>query len=92
MNLACCTWALSGDEKAILDQIADVGFDRIDIQPGAFQSPQSNQHLQHLGMTVSCVGLSFGTPPSVVFNKHTSFRAWMIPCPALIAMATLWQS
>lgn len=69
MNLACCTWALSGDEKAILDQIADVGFDRIDIQPGAFQSPQSNQHLQHLGMTVSCVGLSFGLPEGVTFDS-----------------------
>ena len=72
MHFACCTWALSNDEQTILDQIAAVGFQWIDIQPAAFQEPSSRQHLQTLGLNISCIGLSFGLPEDVTFDSPDS--------------------
>jgi len=72
MHFACCTWALSNDEQTILDQIAAVGFQWIDIQPAAFQEPSSRQYLQTLGLNISCMGLSFGLPEDVTFDSPDS--------------------
>jgi len=69
MNFACCTWALSGDERTILDRISDIGCQWIDIQPSAFQNAASQEHLQQVGLNISCVGLSFGLPEGVTFDS-----------------------
>ncbi|MEZ4657947.1 MAG: hypothetical protein R2911_10275 [Caldilineaceae bacterium] len=41
MNLACCTWALTGPDRVVLRQIADLGCRWIDIQPGHFTAADS---------------------------------------------------
>lgn len=62
MNLACCTWALSGADTHILDQIADMGCGWIDIRPADFTADASLAHMRSRSLRVSCVGLSFGIP------------------------------
>ncbi len=62
MKIACCIWALSGDETDILRQVRDLGFDWIDIQPAQLASIESRLLAQELGLSVSCVGASFGMP------------------------------
>lgn len=62
MNPVCCTWALSGADTDILDQIARLGCEWIDIRPADFTAEASLAHMRSLGLRVSCMGLSFGIP------------------------------
>lgn len=62
MNLACCTWALSGEDKDILTQIADVGFRSIDIREQDFKDPASLALIEDLGLTINSVSGSFSIP------------------------------
>jgi len=68
MNFACCTWALSGTEREILTQIADVGFRAIDIKEEDFRSPESLALIKELGLTVQCVSGSFSIPPNTALD------------------------
>ena len=40
MKIACCVWALDGQETDMLRQVRDLGFDWIDIQPAHLQDPE----------------------------------------------------
>ncbi len=70
MKMACCIWALSGSETDILRQVRDIGFDRIDIQPTHLKSLESRLLAQELGLSVSCVGASFGLPAGASLDQH----------------------
>lgn len=62
MDLACCTWALSGTDREILTQLADVGFRTIDIKEESFRSPESLALIKELGLTIHCISGSFSIP------------------------------
>lgn len=81
MNLACCTWALSGDDKAILTQIADVGFRSIDIREFDFKSEDSLALIKELGLTINSVSGSFSIPDGAALDhpepdaRHAAVQA-----------------
>lgn len=62
MKLACCVWAITQPEKKLLQQIKEIGFEWIDIQPQMLQSAELRSLANDLGFKVSCVGGSFGMP------------------------------
>ncbi len=62
MRIACCVWALNGAETDVLRQVRDLGFSWIDIQPTHLETLESRLLAQELGLSVSCVGASFGMP------------------------------
>lgn len=68
MNLACCTWALSGDDQTILQQIADTGFTTIDIRFQDFREPASIELIDRLGLSVYCMSGSFSIPPETALD------------------------
>lgn len=72
MNLACCTWALSeaysGDERAILTQIANVGFTNIDIREQDFKDSASLALIKELGLSINCVSGSFSIPEGAALD------------------------
>ena len=69
MNLACCTWALTGPDRAVLSQIADLGCRWIDIQPGHFTATDSLAAIAELGLGVSCMSLGFGIPTNATLDS-----------------------
>lgn len=62
MRIACCIWAFSEGETETLRQVRAIGFDTIDLQPAHQRSLESRLLAQELGLSVSCVGASFGMP------------------------------
>jgi len=62
MHLSCCIWALTSPEEDNLKRMAELGFSWIDIQPAMLATPESQGLAQKLGLSVSCVGASFGLP------------------------------
>lgn len=68
MRIACCIWALSESETDVLRQVRDIGFDTIDIQPAHQRSLESRLLSQELGLSVSCVGASFGMPEGAALD------------------------
>ena len=62
MKIACCIWALSLPETELLRQVSELGFSFIDIQPGQLRALESRLLAQELGLSVSCLGASFGMP------------------------------
>lgn len=62
MPLAACIWALTCPEETALRRIADAGFTRIDIRPGALQTPETRRCAAELGLAVSCIAASAGMP------------------------------
>ena len=69
MDLACCTWALSGPEDEVLAQLAEAGFRWLDIRPSDFTSPASRARMRELGLQVSCMGASFGMPTGATLDS-----------------------
>lgn len=69
MKLACCTWALTGPEETILDQIAAIGFQWIDIRSVDFTADASRAQITAHKLQLSCVGLSFALPAGVSFDS-----------------------
>lgn len=65
MKLACCVWAITLPENDMLQQIKDIGFEWIDIQPQMLRSDETRSLADTLGFVVSCVGGSFGMPDDV---------------------------
>ncbi len=59
MELSCCAWALTGREKDTLNTLADIGFNSIDIQAKTFQNPDAQSQIKDLGLTLSCLAMSF---------------------------------
>ena len=68
MRIACCIWALSESETDALRQIHEIGFDTIDIQPTHQRSQESRLLAQELGLSVSCIGASFGMPEGAALD------------------------
>ena len=62
MNLSCCIWALEMAEGALLRKMRERGFDHIDVQPGHLRGQETRELAAELGLTVSCMGASFGMP------------------------------
>lgn len=74
MRIACCIWALSGNEVETLRQVRDVGFETIDIQPGHQRALESRLLAQELGLRVSCVGASFAMPAEAALDHAIANR------------------
>lgn len=75
MTLSCCIWALTGPETDILTQIANLGFQSIDIQPGMLATDSLRTQAQNQGLGVSCMGVSFGLPPGASLDsQHADSR------------------
>lgn len=72
MRIACCIWALSLPETDLLRQVRAMGFDWIDIQPSHLHSLESRLLAQELGLSVSCLGASFGMPAGAALDSHES--------------------
>ena len=68
MNLACCSWALSGTDDKVLRLIADAGFSSIDVRP--FAMTASRQKICQYGLSVSCLAASFGMPEGRSLNSE----------------------
>ena len=62
MKIACCIWALSLPETELLRQVSELGFSFIDIQPGQLRALEVRLLAQELGLSVTCLGASFGMP------------------------------
>lgn len=69
MHFSCCIWALSGPEDENLQRMADLGFSRIDIQPGMLATPHSQSRAKELGLAGSCMGVSFGMPAGAALDS-----------------------
>ncbi len=69
MNLSCCIWALTGLEEDNLKRMAELGFAWIDIQPTMLASTATRTLARKLGLSVSCVGASFGLPNGVTLDS-----------------------
>ncbi|MCB0010172.1 MAG: hypothetical protein KDE04_27090, partial [Anaerolineales bacterium] len=69
MDLSCCIWALAGDEQTKLTEAARLGFRQIDIQPGMLADGAALALADSLGLTVRCVGLSFGLAADVALDS-----------------------
>ncbi len=69
MVLSCCIWALSGDSKTVLSQVADIGFEWIDIRPFDLTGLAD---CKALNLQVSCVGASFGMPDGIALDSVDS--------------------
>ena len=68
MKIACCIWALDGQETETLRKSAALGFDWIDIQPTHLGALESRLLAQELGLRVSCLGASFGMPAGAALD------------------------
>ena len=69
IELAYCTWGLSGYDEEILDQIAVAHISWIDIRSGDFTHYASRDRMHELGLQISCLGVSFGTPPNTALDS-----------------------
>ncbi|MCA9988214.1 MAG: TIM barrel protein [Anaerolineales bacterium] len=69
VDLSCCIWALAGDEQTKLTEAARLGFRQIDIQPGMLADGAALALADSLGLTVRCVGLSFGLAADVALDS-----------------------
>ncbi len=69
MNFSCCIWALTGLEEENLQRMADLGFAWIDIQPTMLASTATRTLARELGLSVSCVGASFGLPDGAALDS-----------------------
>lgn len=69
MQFSCCIWALTGPENENLQKMSELGFDWIDIQPAMLATPESRGLAQKLGLSVSCVGASFGLPDGATLDS-----------------------
>ena len=69
MHLSCCIWALTGPEDENLQKMADLGFSWIDIQPSMLATAQRQALAQKLGLSVSCMGVSFGMPEDAALDS-----------------------
>jgi sugar phosphate isomerase/epimerase len=69
MHLSCCIWALTGPEKDNLQQMAELGFGWIDIQPQMLATAETQTQANALGLRAGCVGVSFGMPDGVALDS-----------------------
>lgn len=69
MHLSCCIWALTGPEDENLRKMAELGFRSIDIQPAMLNTPASRALAKELGLSVACVGASFGLPEGATLDS-----------------------
>lgn len=69
MKSACCCWALTGAEEDVLAQLAGIGVQWVDIRPQDFAAKTSRRVMQRLGLSVSCLGLSFGIPQGIAVDS-----------------------
>ncbi len=72
MELSCCAWALTGPEHDTLNSLADIGFSSIDIQAKTFQSASAQMHIQDLGLTPRCIGMSFNMDDGIALDSTNS--------------------
>ena len=69
IELAYCTWGLSGYDETILDHIARARIPWIDIRPGDFVHPAGRRHMYEVGLQESCMGISFGIPKDTALDS-----------------------
>ena len=69
MHFSCCIWALTGPEDENLQKMSELGFAWIDIQPAMLTTAESRALAQKLGLSVSCVGASFGLPDGAALDS-----------------------
>lgn len=65
MDLSCCIWALNGPEAESVRQLAEAGFEHVDVRPFAFEDRALRDRLAESGMKVCCVAASHGMAEGV---------------------------
>ena len=53
----------------VLSQLAGIGFKSIDIRPFDFTTDDALRYIEELGLTVTCMGLSFGIPEGTALES-----------------------
>jgi sugar phosphate isomerase/epimerase len=78
IELAYCSWGLSGHDEEILERIATAGIRWIDIRADDFTQRTSLDRMHDLGLRASCLGAAFGMPPGAALDStdpHTRLAA-----------------
>ena len=72
MELSCCAWALTGSEEDALTELAAIGFRSIDVQAKTFVGPAARARIDDLGLSVSCLALSFNMEDGAALDGTTA--------------------
>lgn len=70
MFLCCCAWSIPGNDQFAIRQIAELGFQRIDVRPSFFARQENATFLRQQGMNLSCFGISDELPPGASFSAE----------------------
>lgn len=70
MTISCCSWALTGTDFEVLDQLSSIGLKHIDFRPFDFVSPEGRSHLQDSALTPTCMATAFGMPSEAALDSH----------------------
>ena len=60
MDISCCAWALPGNASDVLDQLRDLGLQKVDLRPFAYAGEADRQMLGSHEMEVTCIAASAG--------------------------------
>jgi len=69
IELAYCTWGLSGNDEEILDHVAKADILWIDIRAGDFTHQAGSDRIRKRSLQISCLGASFGVPPEIALDS-----------------------
>jgi sugar phosphate isomerase/epimerase len=72
MIISCCSWALSGSEQKILEDLASVGLRHIDFRPFDFTSDDMRAYMAEVGLKPTCMATAFGMPDGVALDSVDS--------------------
>ncbi len=74
MIISCCSWALSGPEEKILEDLASVGLRHIDFRSFDFTSDEMRVHMAEAGLKPTCMATAFGMPDGVALDSVDSVQ------------------
>ena len=57
-TVSACVWCLKGDATASVRRLRSAGFDSVDLRPDCWEGIGDAGHLQQLGVTAQCAGIT----------------------------------
>lgn len=63
LAVSACAWSLADDIPESLARLKLAGFDRVDLRPDCWAGVRDRSHLESLGLSVACVGITPITLP-----------------------------
>lgn len=69
MYLSCCVWAITGPEEKVLEEMAALGFEWLDIQAQMLATPALQKQARNAGLRVSSVGASWQMPDGAALDS-----------------------